>query len=898
MVLRAYLTDGAELILQAHTANKVSGGKPELLIDHSNLVMKFVDKLCEENGLADAIRRAIERITIMNEPLSGQAQALINHWFRQAIYLHDLGKLNPVFQRKQMENKDLKKPIMSGDSTHALLSGLLYLDIYLPELAITRFSENTNKNELIGSIMRHFLYTFAYVISRHHTYLAPMDKVDGDLTLFEEKLEKLQRKLVKKPDYLYYYRFKEGLLSKSPDGEGICEQVCKSRNNRFNDRHSPFPFYILTKLLYSTMVACDFYATNTFDTGVKPQFQYFNEQRSLQPVLDVFHQTAIYQGVQAYRLNDKTVEIDPINKLRSKLFLETEAQLMLNLKQPLYYLEAPTGSGKTFMSLNLGLKLLNSGQGYNKLIYVFPFNALIEQTKQTLNEVFPPDLQNSYRMQVVNSVTPIVTEKELAADKARTNDNGEQEPTIRPDYKTELLHRQMLQYPVTLTSHVNFFNYLFGIGRESNLAFTHLCNSVIILDEIQSYRNEIWKEIIQFLRSFTEILNMKIIIMSATLPKLDLLLEDSSVETCSLVVNREVYYQNSLFRHRVEPNFDLLKEKKLDEELLLEKVLGVLKEREARGVTTRLFIEFITKVTARSFYERLKLKQEELGIKLFELTGDDSNLSRKKVLYELGKDEQKKFRLLDVIVVATQVIEAGVDIDMDVGFKDISILDSEEQFLGRINRSCLRKDCHAYFFNMFDASRIYRKDKRTELDLRSEEYQYMLRNKDFSGFYRLCMKRINEDRSMSNLSHWSYFTSEVQKLQFEDIENRMRLITEKPYTLFIEHTVQYETDSGETVILEGGQVWDRFKYLMEDKELEFAQRKIEMSQIHEKMAYFTYSYRMINKAKPETPRIYSERVGDLFYVSNGEDYMDTDKATGVKKFNRIRYMGEEDSMLL
>lgn len=41
-----------------------------------------------------------------------------------------------------------------------------------------------------------------------------------------------------------------------------------------------------------------------------------------------------------------------------------------------------------------------------------------------------------------------------------------------------------------------------------------------------------------------------------------------------------------------------------------------------------------------------------------------------------------------MIVIATQVIEAGVDIDMNIGYKDISILDSEEQFAGRINRSC------------------------------------------------------------------------------------------------------------------------------------------------------------------------------------------------------------------
>lgn len=48
-----------------------------------------------------------------------------------------------------------------------------------------------------------------------------------------------------------------------------------------------------------------------------------------------------------------------------------------------------------------------------------------------------------------------------------------------------------------------------------------MINSVIILDEIQNYKNEIWKEIILFLEKYADILNIKFIIMSATLPRLN-----------------------------------------------------------------------------------------------------------------------------------------------------------------------------------------------------------------------------------------------------------------------------------------------------------------------------------------------------------------------------------------
>ncbi|TWH48782.1 CRISPR-associated helicase Cas3' [Sporomusa sp. KB1] len=880
MGIGAYLIDGAEILL-AHTAKKGTGKEPESLIEHSNLVLHYVDKLSEHNGLSSAIQRAVANLTVQDEPLTLAAQYWVVKCFRQAIYLHDLGKINPVFQKKKMGNQQIEKLSLPGDSNHALLSALLYLDIHLAELDEIEFP---GANSLVGNFMKQVLYVFAYVISRHHTYLANIEEPDGEETSFEKQLQLLQKKIQRYPGYVHYYRYKERLCSRE-----IIAEMLKSRYQRFTDTHSPFPFYVLAKLLYSTMAACDFYATYAYDAERSLEFQYFSKKQELRPVLEAFHNTEIYRGVQELRNNPQTTTLSPINRLRSALFLATEAELLRNLDKQLYYLEAPTGSGKTYMSINLGLKLLNSELGLNKLIYVFPFNALIEQTKLTLDKIFPDELRNQYPMPVINSITPIISKKEEAAETG----NGETEPDF--DYKSVLLQRQMLQYPVMLTSHVNFFNYLFGLGRESNLAFTHLCNSVVILDEIQSYKNAIWKEIIHFLQSFAKLLNMKIIIMSATLPNWDLLVAGES-DTCSLVTEREQYFQNPLFRNRVQLHFELLEKKVITEEELLAEVLKKLKDRQAQGKSTRLLIEFITKGAARSFYRCLQ--SAKLDIPLFELTGDDSNLLRKEVLKQLSKDEKDNFYLPNAIVVATQVIEAGVDIDMDIGFKDSSMLDSEEQFLGRINRSCLRPDCHAYFFNMVKTTLIYRADQRTAYDLQDEGCQKMLQDKDFSGFYHLIMEKINAERQKANLKNWSYFTASVQQLQFKEVEEAMRLITEKQYTLFIAHAVAYKNEDGEAEQLDGAQVWEKFKVLLADREMEYAERIVKLSQIKEKMAYFTFNYGIQHSGKQTPPQFYTEVVGTLYYVPDGERFMELDKNTGAKKFNRQAYIGEEVSPLL
>lgn len=885
MRIEDYLIEAAKELL-AHTAPKGSGKPPETLTAHSDLVLHYMDKLAQYNGLYEALRRAADSLTVDGQPLGAAAKALVGKWFKAAVYLHDLGKMNPAFQKNRMRSAHVKKLHCSGDSSHALLSALLYLDIQLDDLEM---AGSAVQAEEVG-FLKQVIYAFAYVISRHHTYLGNAEEANGEHTDFEVQLDKLYKSTVtgrpSPPDYVHYYRYQERLRSRNP-----VEQVLESRCERVTDSHGPFPFYILTKLLYSTLAACDFYATHAYDTGEGLDFFYFGGDRPLQPVWEAFQNTKICRGIAKFRNNPATAGLSGINRLRSSLFIDTERELLQNLDKQLYYLEAPTGAGKTYMSVNLALTLLKRKPELNKIVYVFPFNALVEQTKQALDRIFPEALRQAYPVQVVNSITPMVSAKEMTdQDKhAGTEELGF-------DFKAVLLQRQMLQYPVTLTSHVNFFNYLFGLGRESNLALTHLCNSVIILDEIQSYKNSIWKEIIHFLQSFAKLLNLKIIVMSATLPNLDLLVGEESC-TCPLVPQRDLYFQHPLFRNRVRLHFELLSRYKVitEDELLTEVQQQLVKRRE-QGKATRLLIEFISKGSARSFYRRLQAMNLEFP--LFELTGDDSNLVRKKVLQQLGTNDNGEFLLPNAIVVATQVIEAGVDIDMDIGFKDIAILDGEEQFLGRLNRSCLREDCHAFFFNMVKATDIYRDDLRTLQDLQGEDCQRMLQDKNFGGFYQLILERMNNERQKANPKHWNHFTKKVRQLQFKDVAKDMRLITEKHYTLFIAHQVTYMDENGTEVTLDGTQVWTEFNTLLADREMEYSEKRVKLSQVKEKMAYFTFNFGNQTDSRSITPQIYTEIVGDMYYIADGERFMEPDSLTGAKKFNREAYIKEELALLL
>ncbi|OZI12917.1 CRISPR-associated helicase/endonuclease Cas3 [Bacillaceae bacterium SAS-127] len=842
MDINELLSKGAPLY--AH----IGRGQAETLAEHSHLVMSFCDQLKEENGLKEAISRTICSLTYNAEPLLEEEYVLVEKWFNAAIHLHDLGKVNPAFQKVKMKQKQIK---LDGEMTthHSLLSSLLFLEHYEQDL---QMAEDDDKLMFLAYI----LYVFSYIISRHHSYLE-----DFSMETYGDKLRILAEKIDKKPTYLTYYARQSNYFQKFQLDEFIEEGYLDSES------HNHYPFYILTRLLYSTLVASDFYATYTYDKeGNRPKFRYLMKE-DVHILRQTYRDTKVVQGIEAYKQDPDYFSETPINKLRSDMYLEAEKELIRHQNESIFYLEAPTGSGKTNISINLALTLLEEQKGLNKILYIFPFNTLVEQTKMTLDEIFPKEIQNLYPISVINSVTPIIQSYERSKEEEHV-DVSETTGKAFYDYKEEVLYRQMLQYPITVTSHVNLFNYLFGVGRESNLAFAHLCNSVIIIDEIQSYKNARWMEMIEFFHQFAHLLNMKIIIMSATLPKLDRLLNEKQ-EIIELLPNARTYFTDPLFKNRVKIHFDLIDQGVISSKQLVDFVVEC---REKYG-KKRFLIECINLKKAEEVYQLLhEIYGDETPV--IRLTGSHHAYYRKKVIDQLGKNKDGSFKLEDVIVVATQVIEAGVDIDMDIGFKDIAILDSDEQFLGRINRSCLREECHVYFFNMSKASKIYRNDFRLQFNLLEDTYRQHLLEKNFDYFYEQVFAELREFKSEINENNILDFYKKIHQLQYGEVAAHMKLIDEQKYQVFL----AYEMILDNGTVIDGQGVWNEYKQLIENRTMDFSERRVKLSIVNEKMSYFLFSIY-------QEPSIYDQKLGDIYFIENGEGFLQKDTFTGLLVFD-------------
>ncbi|MDY4005654.1 MAG: CRISPR-associated helicase Cas3' [Fusobacterium varium] len=837
-------------------AHRADGKNSEILTTHLELTMKYFKKIYEDKNLKIVFDKLADKFLGENESI----KKFWNEMIVNTIYMHDIGKLNINFQIDKMKNEIFKRVPLYQSKRHSDLSARIYLD-YFGKKLLDLYSENKVDDEIAFKCLVFIVINY-YIISKHHSSIKSLREdfyKEGGIAATPEKFKELLEEV---NNYCPNLKI---LIKDNAELFGVLESLNKENwsNSIETKDWESVDYYIYTKLLYSLLVSSDFYATSEYSSG-KP-IESLNLLTNIDEYISVFNNTDIYKGIKLHQETGKIFSKDNINYYRSEMFLEAEQNLGKNIKENILFLEAPTGSGKTITSINLALKLLEKNRELNKIFYIFPFNTLVEQTNASLREIFQGSFLEE-NISVINSITPI---KEVE------NEDGRDQI----DYERSLLNRQFIHSPIVLTTHVHFFENLFGIDRESSFALPHLANSVVIMDEIQSYKNKIWKEIIIFLKKYAEILNIKIIIMSATLPNLSFLL-NSEAQIPSLVINKEKYYRNPIFKDRVSLDFSLL-EKEYEKEELFDQIEKIILEKYR---DKKVVVEFIKKSSAFDFYKRLVEKNEDSKEDIFLITGDDNKAERKKIIKE-AKDKKRK----SMILVATQVIEAGVDIDMDIGFKNISILDADEQFLGRINRSCKKKNCKVYFFKLDDGGKIYKSDVRIQdrFTLMNEEMREILKSKNFNEYYSKILEVLDDFSNKEDEENIENFRkNKVVQLNFEEINKRLKLITDEMKTkmIFFSRNIKIEGEE-----IEGNKVWKEFKEVFLNNEIGYAERRVKLSKVMEKVDLFSY-----NIPKEMTYRLsYQDSIGDnILYIQDGEEYF----VNG--KFDRKKMQSKNDCEMI
>lgn len=791
--------------------------KKETLQEHTKLCQKYWKRMVEQRGLVSIFDNFKNRYL---QGISEEGKYLFDVMTVNIVTWHDFGKCNPRFQKDKMKHSwhmDLAPDNAIG-SRHSILSAMFYLDYF-----IERINQLEDKQE--RTKLKDFAYMYSYVISRHH----------GNLSDFSEYMNELLGKgntEIGEKAWEWYQKWKNGETVK------LYKHFTGNMENRLEmqTQGQAIGLYAWIRLQFSLLTAADYYATSEFMSGI--EVTDFGKFGDIQQLIRQYEDGEVQKKIRNYQREiypmepEKLQQVSEINILRTELFSEAEENLKRNKDQSVFYLEAPTGSGKSNTAMNLSFTLMQENSDLRKLFYIYPFNTLVEQNMSILEKTFGNKKEIMSQIAVVNSLVPFKDKKEVEEDRENSK-----------KYQEILLDRQFLNYPFILSTHVMLFRTMFGNAKEDVFGFQQLCHSVIVLDEIQSYKINLWSEMIAFLKEFAELLDIKVIIMSATLPNLEVL-TDHKENAVRLLSDCLKYFHHKMFRERVVPKYDLL-----EEDITLES----LAEHVLENKNKKVLIEFIKKASAEEFYRILGEKVESV----FLMTGDSSIQERKDLI-------EKIKGLSSVILVATQVIEAGVDIDMDIGFKDISRLDSEEQFMGRINRSG-KKDGVVYFFNLDEAKSIYKKDVRGDerVTLMVPEIRTFLETKNFSAFYESdilpVLKKKGEMIDKNNLKE--FFSQKVGILNMPEVAEKMKLIDDNTQGIFI----CFGRKLGD---VDSRMLWWEYKELLENTQMNYAEKKVRLHDLRSEMNAFIYQFK--NSALVEA----NEHIGDLYFIENGEEYFD------------------------
>lgn len=831
----------------AHTSHD-STKAHEKLIEHIEKVNEYALKLIKAHGL-DSIVDALIDSMIDNQSAFSQKEALGNYiksLFIRSIIFHDYGKINPNFQQKKMGNPlFLWDENVKIDSQHSKLSAFIFIHFHLKEIAEMQL--DTEEETFLWALV----FLFSNPILKHHaSYLEHSVN-------FEENI------FVSLKPFLSYFKadfedakmYFDGLANQK-DGEGLLdffEQLFPSDNY--------FAIITLLKLNFSLLTASDYYATNDYANGMevsdfglidKPLkdsiINNFQEKKSYNK--DLFSNYEKFKSLSFSDLQQRSNQ--NMNFLRQKLTVEVIENIRKNKQSNLFYLEAPTGAGKTNLSLAIATELMQLDDSLNKIFYVFPFNTLISQTFSAVKET----LGISHNEMVQLHSKSGFHEK----------DNSDEKDAIYGKAKQNFIDNLFINYPITLFSHIKFFDILKGNSKETNYILHRLTNAIIIIDELQTYNPKHWDKVIYFLANYAQFFNLKVILMSATLPKIDAL--DSSIQgnIVKLVSNKNDYFLNENFKGRLTFDFSLLNWKKPNSEETKQAYLLDLKDflfqeaekkAETQNGTINIIIEFIKKKTASSFFRMIQSDDRFRDYELLLISGEILEPRRKEIIKAIKDKTYPK-----VLLISTQVVEAGVDIDMDIGFKDKSLIDSDEQLAGRVNRNASKNDCKVYIFNLDREADIYKKDLRfdiTQKHISNALYQEILAKKDFDALYDLVKEKINADNSndykVDNLPDYkNYF----KNFQFQKIHQQFRLIEEANGSVFVPLPIPYthfETEDRQTLAffdietdeddcINGADVWNKYSELMQisrSRTGDYIQNQTEIKKINGILSKFIFS---------------------------------------------------------
>lgn len=448
----------------------------------------------------------------------------------------------------------------------------------------------------------------------------------------------------------------------------------------------------------------------------------------------------------------------PINKWREEAYQISVSRVKSLGENNFYSITLPTGLGKTLTAYKAALKIKETYSPEFRIVYCLPFTSVIDQNAK----IFKHILDNA-------EIDPhsIGVHHHLSIPDIK--DDEDQDEGVYPnwEYLTE-----GWQNEITITTFVQLWESIFACHNSKLRKFHNLVNSIIILDEVQSINPKLFPAFEFAIECLASYFNTKFIFVTATQP---ILLSDKMKELA--FKNKDDYFFSKMGRTIIDTSF-LKQEEQLNEKKLAE---IILKDYEDNKHSILVICN-----TIRYSQNLIKILAKFINnADLFYLSASIIPYSRTEIL-----DNQVKIKLdknEPIILVSTQVVEAGVDIDFDTVYRDFAPLPSINQAAGRGNRNGKKGISRIVCFRsgkekIYDPTQLdITKNVLSSFPTEIPECKFFELNQQY---FKAIKEKIQKGSDISNA-----IIKDILTLQFENIgsNSKYRLFVEKykTYSYFI-----------------------------------------------------------------------------------------------------------------
>ena len=502
-----------------------------------------------------------------------------------------------------------------------------------------------------------------------------------------------------------------------------------------------------------------------------------------------------------------------MNIWREEVYQRVIQELEGHPGEGFYAITLPTGMGKTLTAYNVAIRLQHLRQNAlqkavnaectPRIIYCLPFTSVIDQNAGILEEI----------LTVYGGVSGELAKHHYLADW----------PNQKADRDTALTYsdREYLvegwEYTVTVTTFVQLLETVISNRNRKLRKFHNLANAIVILDEVQSIPPKYFDLVSKVFVGLHEWLDTRFVFVTATQPFL--MNPNDGYDVLELTDPTREYTRRAFERmNRID----------LDLTLYLDGPDDIQDQ-------AKLFSEAVREENERSFLIILNLVRESQTVyhhlseqalpntEYIYLSSAVLPIERKRRIQQIKQPPEG----IRTIVVSTQVVEAGVDVDLDVVYRAFAPLDSINQSAGRCNRNMhggqrgsvrLVKSLKAE--TIYDTTLLTKTDKVLRKIVGQANSSSLAESSfyDLNELYAREVRRAvadGSDASKSILKH-------LYTLQFEEAEREFKLIKQEyvRYGVFVDDPNLLPKVAHQDEALTSTQVYNKMMDILKDDNLD------------------------------------------------------------------------------